>query len=84
MSDREEHLFNWFCYRLPKALQTVYLHDLADGKIKGYKQAKKWLEREEELMLRNKRPSFGGLSLSCTTGMISSYTTCNLPARILP
>ena len=48
-SDREEYLFNRFCYRLPKALQTLYLQDLADGKIKGYKQAKKWLEREERV-----------------------------------
>ena len=40
-SDREEYLFNRFCYGLPKALQTLYLQDLADGKIKGYKQAKK-------------------------------------------
>ena len=46
-SDREEYLFNRFCYCLPKALQTLYLQDLADGKIKGYKQPKKWLEREE-------------------------------------
>ena len=40
-SDREEYLLNQFCYRLPKALQTTYLQDLADGKIKGYKQPKK-------------------------------------------
>ena len=48
-SDREEYLFNRFCHRLPKDLQTLYLQDLADGKIKGYKQAKKWLEREERV-----------------------------------
>ena len=48
-SDREEYLFNRFCYCLPKALQTLYLQDLADGKIKGYKRAKKWLEREERV-----------------------------------
>ena len=48
-SDREEYLFNQFCYRLPKALQTFYLQDLAKGKIKGYKQAKKWLEQEERV-----------------------------------
>ena len=48
-SDREEYLFNRFYYRLPKALQTLYLQDLADGKIKGYKHAKKWLEREERV-----------------------------------
>ena len=48
-SDREEYLFNRFCYRLPKALQTLYLQDLADGKIKGYKQAKKWRVREERV-----------------------------------
>ena len=48
-SDREEYLFNRFCYCLPKALQTLYLHDLADEKIKGYKQAKKWLDREERV-----------------------------------
>ena len=46
-SDREEYLFHRFCYRLPKALQMLYLKDLANGKIKGYKQAKQWLEREE-------------------------------------
>ena len=45
-SDREEYLFNQFCYRLPKALQTLYLHDLADRKMKGWKQAKKWLKQE--------------------------------------
>ena len=48
-SDREEYLFNRFCYRFPKALQTLYLQDLAEGKINGYKQAKKWLEREESV-----------------------------------
>ena len=48
-SDREEYLFNRFCYRLPKALQTLTLQDLADRKIKGYKQAKKWLEREKRV-----------------------------------
>ena len=48
-SDREEYLFNRFCYPLPKALQTLYLQDLAHGKIKGYKQAKKLLEREERV-----------------------------------
>ena len=48
-SDREEHLFNRFCYRLQKALQTSYLQDLADAKIRGYKQAKKWLEQEERV-----------------------------------
>ena len=30
-------------------MQTLYLQDVADGKIKGYKQAKKWLEREERV-----------------------------------
>ena len=48
-SDREEYLFNLFCYRLPKALQPLYLQNLADGKIKGYKKAKKWLERGERV-----------------------------------
>ena len=46
-SDREEYLFKRFCYRLQKALQTLNLQDLAYGKIKCYKQAKKWLEREK-------------------------------------
>ena len=54
MSDREEYLFNWFCYRLTKALQTLYLQDLADLKIKGYKRAKKWLEREERVDARER------------------------------
>ena len=48
-SDREEHLFNRFCYRLPKTMHTLYLQGLAEGKIKGYKQAKNWLEREERV-----------------------------------
>ena len=48
-SDREEYLFNQFCYRLPKALQTFYMQDLDNGKIKGYKQGKKWLEWEERV-----------------------------------
>ena len=48
-SDREEYLLNRFCYRLPKALQTLYPQDFADGKIKGYKQPKKWLERKERV-----------------------------------
>ena len=48
-SDGGEYPFNRFCYRLPKALQTLYLQDLADGKIKVYKQAKKWLGRGERV-----------------------------------
>ena len=48
-SDREEYLFNLFGYCLPNAWQTLYLQDLADGKIKGYKQAKLWLKRQERV-----------------------------------
>ena len=46
-SDREEYIFNRFCNCLQKALQMLYLQGMADGKIKGYKQDKKWLEPEE-------------------------------------
>ena len=48
-SDREEYLFNRFHYRLPKALQSLHLQELADERIKGYKQAKKWQERVERV-----------------------------------
>ena len=48
-SDREEYLFNRFCYRRPKALHTLYLKDLGNGNIKGSKQAKKWLQLEERV-----------------------------------
>ena len=80
-SDGGEYLFDRFFHRLRKAMQRLYLQDLAHGNIKGYKQAKKWLEREERVDAPEQASKLWRLSLSYTMGLISSYTTSGISSK---
>ena len=46
-ADAERYVFKRFRYRLPEVLQELYFVATKDGKIKTFKEAKKWLNEQE-------------------------------------
>ena len=48
-ADAERYVFKRFRYRLPEVLQELYFVATKEGKIKTFKEAKKWLNEQERV-----------------------------------
>ena len=48
-ADAEKYLFKRFRWRLPEVFQELYFVATKEGKIKTFKEAKKWLNEQERL-----------------------------------